>query len=103
MKQRGWPDRRGMGAQSDFISEQFVPDERQRAQQRVMAETLAPTSPERTTSGWRIPVTLRDRIASWARWAGRNSEDVASEWLEDRLLKEERKLAASLGKPIPKD
>src|SRR5271167_75413 len=40
MKQRGWPDRRGMGAQSDFISEQFVPSERHKAQQRAMAETL---------------------------------------------------------------
>lgn len=46
---------------------------------------------------------LRDRIASWSRWANRNAEDVASEWLEDRLLKEEKKQAASLGKPIPKD
>lgn len=58
---------------------------------------------ERTTIGWRIPVMLRDRIASWSRWANRNAEDVASEWLEDRLLKEEKKQAASLGKPIPKD
>src|SRR5271169_2624509 len=41
MKQRGWPDRRGMGAQSDFISEQFVPSERHKAQQRTMAETLS--------------------------------------------------------------
>lgn len=29
-----------MGAQSDFISEQFVPSERHKAQQRAMAETL---------------------------------------------------------------
>src|SRR5271166_6447084 len=40
MKQRGWPDRRGMGAQSDFISEQFVPNESHKAQQKAMAETL---------------------------------------------------------------
>ena len=40
MKQRGWADRRGMGAQSDFISEQFVPSERYNAQQRAMAEAL---------------------------------------------------------------
>ncbi|MGA2369354.1 MAG: hypothetical protein ACLPPV_08375 [Candidatus Korobacteraceae bacterium] len=39
-KHRGWPDRRGLGAQSDFISEQFVPSERHIAQQRAMAETL---------------------------------------------------------------
>jgi len=30
-----------MGAQSDFISEQFVPSERHKAQQRAMAETLS--------------------------------------------------------------
>jgi hypothetical protein len=41
MKRRGWPDRRGMGAQSDFISEQFVPSERHKAQQQAMAETLS--------------------------------------------------------------
>ena len=29
-----------MGAQSDFISEQFVPSERHKAQQRAMDETL---------------------------------------------------------------
>jgi hypothetical protein len=41
MKQRGWPDRRGMGAQSDFISEQFVPSERHKAQQQAIAEALS--------------------------------------------------------------
>ena len=30
-----------MGAQSDFISEQFVPNERYKAQQKAMAETLS--------------------------------------------------------------
>ncbi len=30
-----------MGAQSDFISEQFVPSERHKAHQRAMAETLS--------------------------------------------------------------
>jgi len=29
-----------MGAQSDFISEQFVPDERYKARQRAMAQML---------------------------------------------------------------
>jgi hypothetical protein len=33
-KQRGYPDRRGMGAESDSISEEFVPSERYKAQQR---------------------------------------------------------------------
>ena len=39
-KSRGYPDRRGMGAQSDFISEQFVPSERYKAQQMAMAQKL---------------------------------------------------------------
>lgn len=39
-KQRGYPDRRGMGAQSDFISETFVPSGEHRAQQLKMAATL---------------------------------------------------------------
>jgi hypothetical protein len=37
-----------MGAQSDFISEQFAPSERYKAQQRLMAETIAAASPEET-------------------------------------------------------
>jgi hypothetical protein len=39
-KQRGWPDRRGMGSESDAISEQFVPSERYKVQQLAMAGTL---------------------------------------------------------------
>jgi hypothetical protein len=39
-KQRGSPDRRGMGAQSDFISEQFVPSDRHKEEQLVRAQTL---------------------------------------------------------------
>lgn len=39
-KQRGYPDRRGMGAQSDFISESFVPEERHREHQLAMARAL---------------------------------------------------------------
>ena len=35
-KPRGYPDRRGMGAQSDFIAEQFVPNEQYKAQQMAM-------------------------------------------------------------------
>ena len=51
-KQRGYPDRRGMGAESDFISEQFVPSEGYKAQQKVMIETLiaAGVSPEKVAS-----------------------------------------------------
>jgi hypothetical protein len=39
-KQRGYPDRRGLWAESDIIAEQFVPSEQYKAQQRVMAQTL---------------------------------------------------------------
>ena len=47
-------------------------------------------------------MALRERIVSWARGEGRNAEDVAAEWLEDRLLTEEKKKAAQLGRPITK-
>jgi hypothetical protein len=40
VKQRGYPDRRGMGAESDFISEQFVPSEQYKAQQLATAREL---------------------------------------------------------------
>lgn len=40
VKPRGYPDRRGMGAQSDFIAEQFVPNERYKATQMEMVEKL---------------------------------------------------------------
>jgi hypothetical protein len=39
-RQRGSPDRRGMGAQSDFISETFVPDDSYQVQQLAMVEKL---------------------------------------------------------------
>jgi hypothetical protein len=39
-KHRGYPDRRGMGAQSDFIAEQFVPSEDYKAQQVAMVQRL---------------------------------------------------------------
>lgn len=51
---------------------------------------------ERKQTGWRIPVKLRDRLASWARGEGRNAEDVAAEWLEDRVTAEEIKKARKL-------
>jgi hypothetical protein len=57
-KQRGYPDRRGMGAESDAISEQFVPNERYKAQQKAMAETLiaAGLNPEKIASMLFVPV-----------------------------------------------
>jgi hypothetical protein len=40
IKSRGFPDRRGFWAESDFVAEQFVPSERHRAQQKMIARTL---------------------------------------------------------------
>jgi hypothetical protein len=56
-KQRGYPDQRGLWAESDSIAEQFVPSERYRAQQREMAETLiaAGLSPEQVASMLLVP------------------------------------------------
>lgn len=59
-KQRGSPDRRGMGAQSDFIGEKFVPDERYKAQQLEMAQRLiaAGVSPEELEKMFFVPYDL---------------------------------------------
>jgi hypothetical protein len=59
-KQRGYPDQRGLWAESDSIAEQFVPSERYKAQQRVMAQTLiaAGLNPEQVASMLFVPVTL---------------------------------------------
>jgi hypothetical protein len=59
-RQRGDPDRRGMGAESDAISEQFVPNERYKVQQRAMVETLtaAGLGLEQIASMLLVPVDL---------------------------------------------
>jgi hypothetical protein len=59
-KQRGYPDRRGMGSESDLISETFVPTEQYKAQQKLMAQTLraAGVSPEQIASMLFTPVDL---------------------------------------------
>jgi orotate phosphoribosyltransferase len=59
-KQRGYPDRRGMGAESDAVSEQFVPNERYKAQQRGMVETLtaAGLNPQKIAGMLSVPVDL---------------------------------------------
>ena len=59
-KQRGSPDRRGMGAQSDFIAQQFVPSERYKAQQIAMVQSLvaAGLSPEQLAKMFFVPVDL---------------------------------------------
>jgi hypothetical protein len=59
-KQRGYPDRRGMGAQSDFISEQFVPDENYKARQTEMVQRLiaAGTTREQLEKMFFVPFDL---------------------------------------------
>jgi hypothetical protein len=59
-KQRGYPDRRGMGSQSDFIAEQFVPSEQYKAEQmeRVQRLLAAGMSPEQVAKIFSIPFDL---------------------------------------------
>jgi hypothetical protein len=59
-KQRGSPDRRGMGAQSDFIAEQFVPNEEYKAQQMAMVQKLraAGMNHEQIASMFFVPFNL---------------------------------------------
>jgi hypothetical protein len=59
-KQRGYPDRRGMGAQSDFIAERFVPSEQYKAQQREMLQRLiaAGVNPEQMAGMFLVPPEL---------------------------------------------
>jgi hypothetical protein len=61
-KPRGYPDRRGMGAQSDFIAEQFVPNEEYKAQQTAMVQKLvaAGVGPEQLEGMFFIPA---DRLS----------------------------------------
>jgi hypothetical protein len=56
-KPRGYPDRRGMGAQSDFIAEQFLPNEQYKAQQMAMIQKLvaAGVNPDELESMFFIP------------------------------------------------
>ena len=58
-KQRGSPDRRGMGAQSDFVSEQFVPSEEHREQQLARACILVGQgiAPEQVAAMLSIPLS----------------------------------------------
>jgi hypothetical protein len=59
-KQRGTPDRRGMGAQSDFIAEKFVPSEEYKAQQLEMVRKLLASgvSPEQIAKMFAVPIDL---------------------------------------------
>jgi hypothetical protein len=62
-KQRGYADRRGLWAESDVIAEQFVPNERYKAQQKAMAQTLiaAGLSPEQIASMLSVPNDQRSK------------------------------------------
>ena len=57
IERRGYPDRRGMGAQSDFISEPFVPSEQHKAEQMVRIRHLlaAGFSPEQVAKLFSVP------------------------------------------------
>jgi hypothetical protein len=59
-KKRGYPDRRGMGAESDPMAEPFVPSETYQAQQMMMAQKLiaAGLEPEHVAKMFFIPLEL---------------------------------------------
>jgi hypothetical protein len=62
-QRRANPDRRGMGAQSDFIAEPFVPSERYKAQQIAMAKSLIASgvTPEQIAAMFLLPMDLLSR------------------------------------------
>jgi hypothetical protein len=64
-KQRGYPDQRGLWAESDIISEQFVPSESYKAQQRAMALSLlaAGLNPEQIAAMLFVPEDLPSVVA----------------------------------------
>jgi hypothetical protein len=59
-KKRGYPDRRGMGAESDPTTEPFVPSETYKAQQMAIARKLiaAGLKPEDVAKMFFIPLEL---------------------------------------------
>ena len=60
VKQRGYPDRRGMGAQSDFISESFVPSEQHKAEQISRAKILIATGVSPNQAAAMLSLSIRD-------------------------------------------
>jgi len=68
-RQKGDPDRRGMGDKSDAISEQFVPNARYREQQRIIAETLdaAGLNPDQIAEMLSVPLDLPSEENAAAR------------------------------------
>jgi hypothetical protein len=59
-KPRGYPDRRGMGAQSDYVAEQFAPSEEYKAQQMAMVQRLTAVgaNPEQLEKMFFVPVDV---------------------------------------------
>jgi hypothetical protein len=59
-KRKVSPDRRGMGAQSDFIAQQFLPSEQYKAQQSAMVQTLiaAGVNPVQLAGMFLVPFDL---------------------------------------------
>jgi len=62
VKRRGYPDRRGMGAQSDFIAETFVPSDAHKAQQITMARSLIATGMKPEQVATMFGVTVLEEI-----------------------------------------
>ncbi len=60
VKRRGIPDQRGMGAQSDFLGQTFIPDSTHRAEQLRRARTLLASGipPEDVAVMLSIPIDL---------------------------------------------
>jgi DNA-binding CsgD family transcriptional regulator len=58
-KRRGYPDRRGMGAQSDVLAEQFKPDEQYKSEQTMRVQHLlaAGMSPEQVAKMFSISLS----------------------------------------------
>ena len=63
-KQRGYADSRGMGAQSDFTSESFVPSERHVAEQMARAKVLLTIgcSPDQASAMLSLPLDRLSKI-----------------------------------------
>ncbi len=79
VKQRGYPDRRGMGAQSDLISESFIPSDRYKEQLLMRAGTLIALgiAPEQVAEMLSIPL-------GWLLDKNRDPDEGLDESVETR-------------------
>jgi hypothetical protein len=53
-----------------------------------------PDSGERKALGWRMPATLKERIAELARWKNIQIETLVEQWLEAKVTEAEIKRKA---------